>query len=47
MMKGLATQRGDEIGVAAAEAFVQHRGASYPTNDLLADLLGPPGSGPA
>lgn len=33
--------RGALLGVAAAEAFVQHRGHAYPANDLLAELLGP------
>ena len=28
------------MGVAAAEAFVQHRGHSYPRNDILVELLG-------
>ena len=32
--------RGREAGVAAAEAFVQHRGHAYPKNDLLAELFG-------
>jgi LmbE family N-acetylglucosaminyl deacetylase len=45
MMKGLAALRGGEVGLAAAEAFVQHRGAAYPTNDLLAELFGAPASG--
>lgn len=33
--------RGKEVGVAAAEAFVQHRGHPYPRNDLLGELFGP------
>jgi LmbE family N-acetylglucosaminyl deacetylase len=32
--------RGREIGVTAAEAFVQHRGHAYPREDLLATLFG-------
>ena len=36
-----AAERGAEIGVAAAEAFIQHRGHPYPREDLLADLLAP------
>lgn len=32
--------RGRLIGTAAAEAFVQHRGHAYPSNDLLKELLG-------
>lgn len=39
-MRTWSTARGKEIGVAAAEAFVQHRGHSYPNNDLLAELFG-------
>lgn len=39
-MQRNAAKRGREIGVEAAEAFVQHRGHSYPREDLLADLLG-------
>jgi LmbE family N-acetylglucosaminyl deacetylase len=35
-----ATLRGTEMGVTAAEAFVQHRGHSYPREDLLAKLFG-------
>lgn len=31
--------RGKAIGVAAAEAFVQHRGHAYPADDLLSALL--------
>ncbi len=43
-MKRLATQRGQQAGVAAAEGFVQHRGHAYPRDDLLAELVGPPNS---
>lgn len=39
-MKRHAAMRGKEIGIAAAEAFVQHRGHAYPHNDLLAELFG-------
>ncbi len=39
-MKRHATHRGSQIGVAYAEAFVQHRGHAYPHDDLLLDLLG-------
>lgn len=35
-----AGQRGGELDVAYAEAFVQHRGHGYPHEDLLARLLG-------
>src|SRR5262249_12426384 len=33
--------RGQQIGVAYAEAFCQHRGHPYPSDNLLARLLGP------
>jgi LmbE family N-acetylglucosaminyl deacetylase len=39
-MRRHAAMRGREIGLAAAEAFVQHRGHAYPKNDLLAELFG-------
>jgi LmbE family N-acetylglucosaminyl deacetylase len=39
-MKRLAAMRGPQAGVAAAEAFVQHRGHAYPRDDLLAALFG-------
>lgn len=39
-MRRRAAERGEEAGFAAAEAFVQHRGHSYPKNDLLKELLG-------
>jgi len=42
-MKRLAAVRGQQGGVAAAEAFVQHRGHAYPRDDLLAALFGPAG----
>ncbi|MFQ5804830.1 MAG: PIG-L deacetylase family protein [Phycisphaerae bacterium] len=38
-MKRHAAERGREAGVAAAEAFVQQRGATYPANDLLSELF--------
>jgi hypothetical protein len=31
--------RGQEIGTAYAEAFVQHRGHPFPQTDLLQELL--------
>src|SRR5262249_49355102 len=37
-MRRHAALRGQAIGVAAAEAFVQHRGHAYPTDDLLSEL---------
>ena len=39
-MQRHAAMRGEPIGVAAAEAFVQHRGHAYPRNDILAELFG-------
>lgn len=38
-MRRHSASRGKRLGAAAAEAFVQHRGHPYPTNDLLAALL--------
>jgi len=38
-MRRHGAMRGREIGAAAAEAFVQHRGHAYPKNDLLAELF--------
>ena len=35
-----AAMRGQQAGVAAAEAFVQHRGHAYPRDDLLAAMFG-------
>ena len=32
--------RGQQVGVKAAEAFVQHLGHAYPHDDLLAELFG-------
>ena len=39
-MRRHAQMRGRQAGVAAAEAFVQHRGHAYPQDDLLAGLFG-------
>lgn len=38
-MRRMATFRGSQVGVAAAEAFVQHRGHAYPKDDILAELF--------
>ena len=38
-MKRHAALRGGQAGVAAAEAFVQHRGHAYPRDDLLARVF--------
>jgi LmbE family N-acetylglucosaminyl deacetylase len=38
-MRRHAEERGKRIGVRHAEAFVQHRGHSYPKDDLLAALF--------
>jgi LmbE family N-acetylglucosaminyl deacetylase len=38
-MRRFSAGRGGLIGTAAAEAFVQHRGHPYPTDDLLKDLF--------
>lgn len=38
-MQRHAALRGAEVGTAAAEAFVQHRGHAYPADDLLGRLL--------
>lgn len=38
-MRRHAAMRGRQAGVAAAEAFVQHRGHAYPRIDLLKELL--------
>ena len=38
-MRRHAAERGKRIGVQYAEAFVQHRGHSYPHDDLIAGLL--------
>jgi LmbE family N-acetylglucosaminyl deacetylase len=37
-MRRHAAMRGRDVGVAAAEAFVQHLGHAYPKNDLLAEI---------
>ncbi len=39
-MKRWCARRGQEIGVAYAEAFRQHRGHPHPTRDLIGDTLG-------
>ena len=39
-MKRHTAMRGREAGVAAAEAFVQHRGHAYPRDDLLQAMCG-------
>ena len=39
-MRRHSAMRGQQVGVPAAEAFVQHRGHAYPRNDLLAELFG-------
>jgi LmbE family N-acetylglucosaminyl deacetylase len=39
-VKGHDAARGQAIGAAYAEAFVQHRGHAYPHDDLLAQLFG-------
>ncbi|MDY0168129.1 MAG: PIG-L family deacetylase [Thermoguttaceae bacterium] len=41
-MQRSAAMRGAQVGVAAAEGFVQHRGHAYPRNDLLEELFGKP-----
>jgi LmbE family N-acetylglucosaminyl deacetylase len=38
-MRRHAAMRGRPAGLAAAEAFVQHRGHAYPRNDLLAEMF--------
>ena len=40
-MKRLAADRGKRLGTPYAEGFVQCRAHSYPSNDLLAELLPP------
>jgi len=40
-MRRHAARRGAEVGTAAAEAFVQHRGHGYPCDDLLGRLFPP------
>jgi len=46
-MRRHAGGRGKRIGTKYAEAFVQHRGHSYPKDDVLAELFppSPPGRG--
>jgi len=38
-MRRHMAMRGEQAAVAAAEAFVQHRGHAFPRDDLLADLF--------
>jgi LmbE family N-acetylglucosaminyl deacetylase len=40
-MRRHSALRGQQVGVPAAEAFVQHRGHAHPREDLLAALFGP------
>lgn len=35
-----SARRGGDAGVAYAEAFVQHRGHAFPSNDILTELFG-------
>lgn len=37
-MKRFSAERGQQIGVEYAEAFIQHRGHPFPQSDLLAEL---------
>ena len=39
-LRRFGAERGGEIGVKHAEAFVQHRGHPFPHDDLLAQLFG-------
>jgi LmbE family N-acetylglucosaminyl deacetylase len=39
-MRRHVAMRGKQAGVAAAEAFVQHRGHAYPRDDLLQSMFG-------
>ena len=38
-MKRMGARRGKDTGVQYAEAFVQHRGHAYPTDDILSSLF--------
>ena len=38
-MKRYSAERGQQIGTAYAEAFVQHRGHPFPTTDLLTSIF--------
>lgn len=42
-MRRHSEMRGRQVGAAAAEAFVQHRGHAYPKNDLLTEMFGAAG----
>jgi len=39
-MKRHVRMRGEQVGVPAAEAFIQHRGHAYPRDDLLEAMFG-------
>jgi hypothetical protein len=39
-MKSMGLPRGQQIDRQYAEAFIQHRGHSYPRHDLLAEYFG-------
>ena len=39
-MRQHAAGRGERVGAAYAEAFVQHRGHAYPADDLLREMFG-------
>ena len=39
-MRAHSASRGELIGTAAGEAFIQHRGHAFPADDLLGDVLG-------
>jgi hypothetical protein len=41
-MKRHGALRGNLLSVPFAEAFVQHRGHTYPQSDLLREILGKP-----
>ena len=41
IMKRSTREQGRQIGVAAAEGFIQHLGENYPQNNILKDILGP------
>jgi hypothetical protein len=38
-MRRHSADRGQEVGVAFAEAFTQHRGHPFPQSDLLKELF--------
>jgi LmbE family N-acetylglucosaminyl deacetylase len=39
-MRRQVALRGQRLGTAAAEAFVQHRGHAYPKDDILQQMFG-------